>query len=253
MKIQLIRNATLRIQYNGHIIILDPFLSPAGVLPPFAGLQPNPTVELPMSPEAVIADTEFIMLTHLHPDHFDDEAVQLLPKFLPVLCAPIDQNSVEEKGFNNVTPLADSFEWNGIHFEPTLAEHGSGEWLQKMGHVMGFFLKAPNRPSLYIASDTIWYPEVQKVITEKQPDVIVTNSGGAHFPDAPPIIMDIEQTLEVCKAAPEAKIVATHLESLDHCPVTREALRTAANEAGISDQQLFIPDDGEILDFTPQL
>lgn len=253
MKIQLIRNATLRIQYYGHVLLLDPFLAPAGVLPPFAGIQPNPTVELPMSPEAVIADTELILLTHLHPDHFDDEAVQLLPKFLPVVCAPIDQNTIEGKGFNNVHPLKDSFEWNGITITPTPAEHGSGEWLQKMGHVTGYFLKAPNRPSIYIAADTVWYPAVQGIIAEKQPDVIVTNSGGAHFPDAPPIIMDIEQTLEVCKAAPEAKVIATHLESLDHCPVTREDLRAAANEAGISEKQFFIPADGEILDFTPQL
>ncbi|MGJ8672106.1 MBL fold metallo-hydrolase [Rubritalea sp.] len=252
MKIQLIRNATLRIQYNGHILLLDPFLSPAGVLPPFAGIQPNPTVELPMAPEAVIADAELIMLTHLHPDHFDDEAAQLLPKFLPVLCAPIDTNAIEGKGFNNLHPLTDSFEWNDICFEPAPAEHGSGEWLQKMGHVLGYFLKAPNRKSLYIASDTVWCPAVESFIAEKQPDVIITNSGGAHFPDAPPIIMDIEQTLAVCKAAPKARVIATHLESLDHCPVTREALRTAANEAGIPETQLFIPDDGEIIDFTPR-
>ncbi|MFC5050333.1 MBL fold metallo-hydrolase [Rubritalea spongiae] len=252
MKIQLIRNSTLRIRYNGHVLLLDPFLAPAGALPPFAGIQTNPTVELPMSPEAVIADTELIMLTHLHPDHFDDEAAQLLPKFLPVLCAPIDQPAIENKGFNNTTTLTDSFEWNNIHFEPTPAEHGTGEWLQKMGHVIGFYLKAPNRPSLYIASDTVWYPAVEAFITEKQPDVIIANSGGAHFPDAPPIIMDIEQTIALCKAAPESKIVATHLESLDHCPVTRHGLRAAATEAGISESQLFIPEDGEILDFSPQ-
>jgi hypothetical protein len=36
---------------------------------------------------------------------------------------------------------------------------------------------------------------------------------------------------------------------LDHCPVTRAALRLMAEKAGITSEQLVIPADGEILSF----
>lgn len=245
MKIQLIRNATLRIQYNKKHILLDPFLSAKGVMPAFAGISPNPTVELPIPAAEVIEGTDLVLITHLHPDHFDEPAQEALPKFLPVICAPVDQPNIEGKGFTNVTALREPIEWEGIIIEATFAQHGTGDWLTRMGHVTGFLLSAPNRPSIYIAGDTVLTSEVRDFLQDRKPAIIITNSGGAHFPDAPPIIMDIEQTLEVCQLAPKSKVIATHLESLDHCPVTREALRSAAEEAGIT--RLIVPEDGEIV------
>lgn len=249
MKIQLIRNATLCIDYNRHRILLDPFFSPKGALPAFAGIAPNPTVELPLSKEEIVAGTELILLTHLHPDHFDEPAQEALAKFLPVICSPVDQPNIEGKGFTNVSALKDPIEWEGITIEATFAQHGTGDWLTRMGHVTGFLLSAPNRPSLYIAADTVMTSEVRNFLQVRKPNIIITNSGGAHFPDAPPIIMDIEQTLEVCELAPKSKIIAIHLEALDHCPVTRTALRQAAEDAGISAKRLLIPADGECLTF----
>lgn len=216
-------------------------------MPAFAAIAPNPTVELPFPAAEVIADTDMVLLTHMHPDHFDEPAQEALPKFLPVFCAYVDQANIEDKGFTNVQAVTEPIEWEGITIEATPAQHGSGDWLSRMGHVTGFILSAPNRPKIYIASDTIWYPEVQAVIDEHKPNIIITNSGGAHFPNSPPIIMDIEQTLEVCKAAPKAKVIATHIGALDHCPVTREALREAADAADISDKRLLIPEDGEFV------
>lgn len=247
MEIQLIRNATLCIKYNRRHILLDPFLSPKGSLPAFAGIAPNPTAELPIPKHEILDGTELILLTHLHPDHFDEPAEEALPKFLPVICAPVDQPNIEAKGFTNVMALKDPIEWEGITIEATFAQHGTGDWLTRMGHVTGFLLSAPNRPSLYLAADTVLTTEVRDFIQSRKPRVIVTNSGGAHFPDAPPIIMDIEQTLEVCALAPKSKVIATHLEALDHCPVSRTALRQAAEDAGISANRLLIPADGECL------
>jgi hypothetical protein len=62
--------------------------------------------------------------------------------------------------------------------------------------------------------------------------------------------MDAEQTIAVCQAAPNAVVVAVHLEALDHCPVTRADLSSMAEKAGITSQQLVIPADGEIFSFT---
>jgi hypothetical protein len=38
------------------------------------------------------------------------------------------------------------------------------------------------------------------------------------------------------------------LEALDHCTVSRTALRQSATDAGISDARLRIPNDGDVVD-----
>lgn len=63
-----------------------------------------------------------------------------------------------------------------------------------------------------------------------------------------PIVMDAAQTLAVCRAAPGRRIVAIHLDSLDHGEVSRQDLRAKARAAGIPDTQLLIPEDGESLE-----
>ncbi len=55
--------------------------------------------------------------------------------------------------------------------------------------------------------------------------------------------------MKLCQAAPEAVIVATHMEALDHATVSRSDLRLLAETEGIGARQLLIPGDGEILDF----
>ncbi|GAB4581678.1 MAG: hypothetical protein Fur0022_44270 [Anaerolineales bacterium] len=62
------------------------------------------------------------------------------------------------------------------------------------------------------------------------------------------IIMDIDQTLTVCRTAPRAKVVAIHLEALDHCTVSRKVLRQTAAEAGLA-EQLVVLADGEAWEY----
>ena len=50
----------------------------------------NPLVELPEPPEVVVAGIDAVLVTHMHRDHFDDTAAELLPKDVPVFCQPDD-------------------------------------------------------------------------------------------------------------------------------------------------------------------
>ncbi len=61
--------------------------------------------------------------------------------------------------------------------------------------------------------------------------------------------MDARQTIDVCKLCPDALVVATHMEALDHCKVSRKALRQHAVINGILNHRLMIPEDGETLNF----
>src|SRR5215218_5396741 len=70
-----------------------------------------------------------------------------------------------------------------------------------------------------------------QTIERFRPDVIVTHSSGAMWKGNGPIVMDTAQTLAVCQAAPGSRVVAIHLDSLDHGEVTREDLRAQARVA----------------------
>lgn len=52
---QLIRNATLKIHYTDHVILIDPYLVEKYSQLPFAGKSPNPTVDLPFSVHTVLS------------------------------------------------------------------------------------------------------------------------------------------------------------------------------------------------------
>ena len=164
-----------------------------------------------------------------------------------MFCQPGDEARILAKGFRSVTPIADALTWQGIHITRTRARHGSGVWAEKMGNVSGFVFRAQGEPTVYWCGDTVWYEDVAQTILREQPAVIITHSSGACFEANEPIVMDAAQTIEVCRAAPNAIVVAVHLESLDHGMALRGDLRALAEREGIAPERLLIPADGEIL------
>ena len=252
MEIQEIRNATMKITYAGRKFLTDPFLAPKHSYDPFAGNSPNPTAVLPCPMEEVVYGIEAILVSHVHIDHFDRAAREVLPKEVPLFCQPPDVERLTRKGFQTVKSIELYHTWEGVTITRTNGQHGTGTWGEKMGNVSGFVLQAENEPTVFWVGDSIWCEPVEQVVKDLHPDIIITHSGGAKFPDSDPIIMDAEQTIALCQAAPNAVVVAVHLEALDHCPVTRAALRSMAEKAGITPQQLLIPADGEILSLHPR-
>lgn len=248
MKIQLIRNATMRMEYANKRILIDPYLAPKFSRPSFTGKSPNPLVDLPMSSEDVIAKIDLTIISHLHSDHFDPAAQQLLPKDTPILCQPGDEDQIAAMGFFHVDPVMHSHFWHGISFTRVPGQHGSGEVLDEMGSASGFVFQAINEPKVYWAGDTIWNDTVAGTIARVQPQIIITHSCGAVWGDQVLIVMDAAMTVEVCRAAVKSKVVAIHMEALDHATVSRVDLRRYATAHGIQPEQLLIPADGETLD-----
>ncbi|MBU3177566.1 hypothetical protein KPL47_14615 [Clostridium estertheticum] len=59
------------------------------------------------------------------------------------------------------------------------------------------------------------------------------------------MIMNKEDVFEVYKAAPQAKIIANHFETVnDACMFSREELKQFVKEKGIN-SNILIPNDGE--------
>ncbi|MEO0564447.1 MAG: MBL fold metallo-hydrolase, partial [Chloroflexota bacterium] len=144
----------------------------------------------------------------------------------------------------------DTITWDTITIRRTDGHHGLGAVERLMGTVSGFILSAVGEPTVYIAGDTVLCDEVSTAIATYSPDVIVLNCGGATWDDPDTgkrvfILMDAAEAIKTASLEPDADLVAVHLEALDHCTVTRDALRAAADAAGVDAARLHIPADGE--------
>lgn len=247
MNLQLIRSATLRLNYGGKTILIDPDFGSKESRNSLAGKAKNPMVDLPMPIEQILEGVELVIVSHLHQDHFDTVAYERVPKHLPLICQPENEAFIREKGFIHLMPIHDSLDWEGIHVTRTDGHHGLGEVENIMGTVSGFVFQAPNEPSVYWAGDTVLCEEVRQTIEKYQPDFVVSHSCGAAWPvndERVLIVMDDKQTIELAQLAPKSRVIATHMEAFDHATISRADLRLAAEKAGV---KLLIPNDGESL------
>jgi hypothetical protein len=58
--------------------------------------------------------------------------------------------------------------------------------------------------------------------------------------------MTAEDVASVCRALPTTRVVAVHMEALNHCFLTRDGLRETLRREGLLDR-VEIPQDGETL------
>ncbi|MEW6083667.1 MAG: MBL fold metallo-hydrolase [Chloroflexota bacterium] len=255
MQIHFLRHATFILKLKGAELLVDPMLSPAESMNPIGGAASNkriPMVELPLSAEEltkVLSRISAVLISHRHQDHWDAHAKALLSKDIRIFCQPEDEARIRADGFKNVTSIQSEHIWQGITLHRTAGRHGSGEIGKKMGAVSGFVITAEGEPSLYVAGDTILCPEVTDALQKHKPDVIVVNAGGTRFLTGGPITMTSEDVAGVCRSASSsARIVAVHMEAVNHCVETREDLRKFLEEEKLLEQVL-IPADGDLLTF----
>ena len=255
MRLRLIRNATMLWDYSGRRILTDPLFADRFALPSYSGRSRNPVVDLPLAIDDIMAGVELVLLSHRHSDHFDAAARERLPRTLPLYCQPSDVSALEAYGFAHVTPAESSLVWPAGTLTRTEGHHGVGPVEAEMGVVSGFVLQAPGEPTVYWAGDSVLCDETRAAIERYRPAVIITHSCGATWPDGSGgralIVMDAAQTIATSRLAPWARVVAIHLDSVDHATVSRDDLRQTVAAEGL-EGRILIPEDGEELVLAPQ-
>ena len=248
MVIQQIRNATLKIEFGKITFLIDPWFQDQGtgfsakaVRPEMQGVK-CPMNALPDSPESILRDVDYCLVTHLHFDHF---SADYLPRDLRIIVQNHkDTEKIREMGFENVVAFESEVLTIGcVAIHKTKAIHGdSKDVVEKMGEVCGYVFEAPEEKCLYLAADTIYCTEVEQTIRKYHPGAIILNCCEATTPLGR-LIMNLPDIEKVCQAAPQTIVIASHLDSVNHALLTRKDIIALANERNLSG--IRVPEDGE--------
>lgn len=256
MKIKQVRNATLRLDFGGMKFLIDPYLAEKGAYPGFEGTVNshirNPCLPL-QTPMEDILGVEAVVVTHTHPDHWDEAAVELVPKHLPLFAQhEKDAALIRSQGFRDVRVLSEDTAFGGVSLIKTPGQHGTDQALQAakevLGDVCGVVFKHRDEKTLYLAGDTIWNDDVEANLATYKPDIVVLNAGDAQIPGLGSIIMDADDVKKVHDAAPRATLIASHMEAVNHSVLTRAGLRAFSEKTGMTDR-LLVPEDDEAYTF----
>ncbi|MGM0448843.1 MAG: MBL fold metallo-hydrolase [Methanobacteriota archaeon] len=236
--VTLVRNATVLVTVSETTFLVDPLFASQGALPPIDNTpndRRNPLV--PISDVDLTHDA--VIVTHRHPDHFDDAAAAELDADVPLFCQPAEADAFAEDGLTDVRPVAETASFDGVTLHRTPGRHGHGELAERMGPVSGFVFEGEE--TLYLAGDTVWYEPVAETLAKFDPDAVVLNGGAARFTEGEPITMGVDDIAAV-REATDAAIAVVHMEAINHCLLLREELRAETED-------VLVPEDGEQIEF----
>ena len=257
---QQIRNATIKLTYGGTTFLVDPLLAKKDAYPGFEGTYNSekrwPLVDLPM-PVDEVTKADAIIVTHTHLDHWDDAARAGLPKGKTIFAQnAADAATIAKDGFTDVRVMTEDTVFEGTHLHKIGGQHGTDQMMAsplgpRLGEAMGIVFARPGSATVYVAGDTIWNDTVEAAITRWKPDAIVLNTAYARvkgFDGA--IIMGKEDMLRAYRLAPGAKVIGSHMETVNHATQTRKDLNDYIAETGMSRERALVPADGEVYRFT---
>ena len=269
VKYQHVRNATAKVEYGGKTFLIDPFLAEKGAYPGFELSVENPNkhqripmIDMAEPAEKVIEGVDAIILTHTHLDHWDEAAQKLLPKDITFFVQNAgDARIIREQGFTDVRVVGKHTPFGKINISKTGGQHGTDEMYSKpwaaevLGDAMGFVLETEGGKTVYVVGDTTWNHHVDDALEMYHPDIVVLNTGyarvneglnGKAFPGS--LIMGTKDVIHAYKAAPQAQIIAVHMDAVNHTLVTSDDMRELVKKKKMEDR-VSVPREGETIKY----
>jgi L-ascorbate metabolism protein UlaG (beta-lactamase superfamily) len=240
-------NATVLIRYAGFTILTDPnFLHAGDHVHLGYGLtstrRTNPAVEI-----ADLPPLDFILLSHLHGDHFDRVAERNLNKATPIISTRHATSYLEKVGFTRTHALK---VWETIEVRKGGATqrltampgtHGPGPLGAVLPPVMGTMLEFGEREDetrlrMYISGDTLIHERLRE-IPRRFPDVdlALLHLGGTRVLGIM-VTMDAEQGVEAMRIVDPRTAIPIHYNDYEVFTSPLEDFKRAVSEAGLDDR-----------------
>ena len=241
----LVRHATAIIEIDGKKILMDPLFSDIEKLPPVPLTKNklrNPRTGLPFSIGNIIKNTDYLLLTHLHFDHFDKQAIASIPKSTKVLTSSFDSNRIKKLGLTSIYSIKNDFEIDGFKIRRYQAKHGKGLLNLMMGKGSSYLIDYDGF-KIFITGDSILTNSLKEYLSEADPDIIIANGGAAGFKFGKPITMSIKDIQGISGILKNSKIILIHLDALNHCTESRDFCKGQVKDYST----IIIPNDGETI------
>jgi L-ascorbate metabolism protein UlaG (beta-lactamase superfamily) len=254
--------ATMVIRYAGFTILTDPnFLHAGDHVHLGYGLtsvrKTDPAVEIEDLPPL-----DFVLLSHLHGDHFDRVAERKLNKATPIVSTRHATRYLERVGFTHTHALKT---WEPLELQKGAANlrltampgtHGPGPLATLLPPVMGSMLDfvdggGKNLLRMYISGDTLIHDRLREVPRRfPNVDLALLHLGGTRVLGIM-VTMDAKQGVEAMRIVDPRTAVPIHYNDYEAFKSPLEDFKRAVTQAGLEDRVHYLA-HGDTYEFDVQ-
>ena len=251
--------ATVVIRYAGFTILTDPNFLHAGDhvhlgYGIFSKRETNPAVEIEDLPPL-----DFVLLSHLHGDHFDRVAERRLNKATPIISTRHAAAYLKRRGFSRARALRT---WETLSVTKGEARlrltampgtHAPGPLSAVLPPVMGSMLefrtvRDETRLRLYISGDTLIHERLGEIPRHyPEIDVALLHLGGTKVLGIM-VTMDAEQGVEAIRIIDPRTAIPIHYNDYTVFKSSLEDFKRAVVEAGLEDRVHYL-EHGDTYEF----
>lgn len=255
-----IGTATVLLRYGGFTILTDPnFLHQGESVHLGYGVKSERLTEPAIQIDQLPA-LDYILLSHLHEDHFDRVVERKLDKLVPIITTPSAAQALKKKGFARVHSL-ETWQSLTVHkgdasvrMTSLPARHAPGPLKFLLPQVMGTMLEfqslpVRNRLRLYISGDTLFDKQLAEIPRRfPEIDLALLHLGGTRIMGVM-LTMDGKQGVQAVQTIHPHKVLPVHFDDYTVFKAPLEDFKQAVREADLEEKIVYLH-RGETYTFT---
>ena len=252
-EIQWIGGPTYILKLGSFKILTDPMLGPKSKeafrikIHPTTG-EKNAAIERFSDPaEFDRSNIDLLLISHMHPDHIDPAAVEILDKNLKTITTAQGVPTMQKWGFTNSLGL----EWKdtvtmkkGKEYLKIIAVksmHAEEPLNSELGKGNGYIIEYGSGKSIfriYWTGDTVWFDEIASFSSYGKIDLLIPNMGA---PGNGKRGLDALQALKIITALDPKKIIPVHHTTFSHYAEPISVLQSELSKTKYKNRLQLVP------------